>query len=290
MKRIVSVMTVALLTSCALSPEQQAAVANQQQRFLESRPRCYDSSSCERIWSAARNWVINNCGMKIQNITDGYIETYNSTDGSTDIHCLVTKDPLPDNGYVLNVTIGCANVFGCVPNVSQAAFAFNSAVQAAAPVRVAVESSNGADHPASLVNTTPTAASENRFEAERAFLGDNAKRPDIVTTPSGLQYQVIAQGTGAKPTSSNTVMVHYVGRLVDGTKFDSSYDHNKPAQVQLTKVIPGWTEALQLMPVGSKYKLYVPSSLAYGEAGVPAGGVKPFATLVFEIELLQIVR
>ena len=120
-----------------------------------------------------------------------------------------------------------------------------------------------------------------------AFLAANAKKDGVVTLPSGLQYKVITQGTGATPKASDTVSVHYRGRLVDGTEFDSSYKRNEPTSFPVGGVIPGWTEALQLMKVGSKWELYVPAKLAYGDRG--AGGViPPGATLIFEVELLSI--
>ena len=122
------------------------------------------------------------------------------------------------------------------------------------------------------------------------FLAENGKKPGVVTTASGLQYQVITEGKGPKPKASDSVKVHYVGTLLDGTKFDSSYDRKEPAQFVLNSVVPGWTEALQLMPVGSKYKLWIPAKLGYGEQGTPGGPIPPNATLVFEVELIEIVK
>ena len=120
-----------------------------------------------------------------------------------------------------------------------------------------------------------------------AFLAANAKKDGVVTLPSGLQYKVITEGTGPLPKESDTVKVHYRGTLLDGTEFDSSYKRNEPTSFPVGGVIPGWTEALQLMKVGSKWELYVPAKLAYGDRG--AGGViPPGATLVFEVELLSI--
>ena len=132
------------------------------------------------------------------------------------------------------------------------------------------------------------AATKNRTDGE-AFLAGNKSKPGIKTTASGLQYQVLTEGDGAKPAATDKVKVHYVGTLIDGTKFDSSIDRGEPAEFALNGVIKGWTEALQLMPVGSKYKLFVPSDLAYGEQGTP-GPIGPNSTLLFEVELLEIVK
>lgn len=117
------------------------------------------------------------------------------------------------------------------------------------------------------------------------FLAQNKGKPGVITTASGLQYQVVREGTGARPGPKDTVLVHYEGKLVDGTVFDSSYQRGQPAAFPLDQVIPGWTEGVQLMPVGSKYHFVVPPSLAYGAQG--AGGViPPGAVLEFDIELL----
>jgi FKBP-type peptidyl-prolyl cis-trans isomerase len=124
-------------------------------------------------------------------------------------------------------------------------------------------------------------------EAEKS-LAENRKRPEVKTTATGLQYEVIKLGTGPMPSDTNTVKVHYVGTLLNGTKFDSSRDRGEPAQFPLGGVIAGWTEGLQLMPVGSIYKLYIPYNLGYGAQGSPPvipGG----ALLIFEVELLEIV-
>ncbi len=126
--------------------------------------------------------------------------------------------------------------------------------------------------------------------AEATFLAENGKKAGVVTTASGLQYQIMTAGTGAKPTASDSVKVHYTGTLLDGTKFDSSYDRKEPAQFVLNSVVPGWTEALQLMPVGSKYKLWIPAKLGYGAEGTPGGPIPPNSTLVFEVELLEVVK
>ena len=130
------------------------------------------------------------------------------------------------------------------------------------------------------------AGEKNRAEGD-AFLAGNSKKPGVVTLPSGLQYRIITQGTGKKPSASSTVSTHYVGRLLNGFEFDSSVKRGQPATFPCNGVIKGWSEALQMMPVGSKWELVIPPSLGYGEQG--AGGViPPNAVLVFELELLSI--
>ena len=127
------------------------------------------------------------------------------------------------------------------------------------------------------------------IEQNEAFLAKNKTKTGVTTTATGLQYEVIKMGTGPKPTAQNTVKVQYVGTLIDGTEFDSSIKRNEPATFPVTGVIPGWSEALQLMPVGSKFKLCLPASIAYG-ANAAGEVIKPFSTLVFEVELLEIVK
>ena len=132
-------------------------------------------------------------------------------------------------------------------------------------------------------------AKKNKEEGD-AFLASNKGKKGVTTTASGLQYQVVTQGKGPKPAATDTVKVHYTGTLLDGTKFDSSVDRGEPAQFVLGSVVPGWSEALQLMPKGSKFKLWVPSKLGYGEAGTPGGPIPPNSALVFELELLDIAK
>ncbi len=122
---------------------------------------------------------------------------------------------------------------------------------------------------------------------EQAFFTDNRQQPGVFATPSGLQYKVLKQGTGVRPRPGQRVTVNYVGTLLDGAKFDSSYDRNVPAQFGLDQVIPGWTEGLGLMPVGAKYRFWIPSRLGYGAAGAPPR-IPPNATLVFDVELLGV--
>lgn len=132
------------------------------------------------------------------------------------------------------------------------------------------------------------AAADKNKKAGTDFLAANKSKPGVKTTASGLQYLVEKEGTGAKPKATDTVKVNYLGTKIDGEKFDSSYDRGQPATFPLNGVIKGWSEGLQLMPVGSKYKLFVPSDLAYGENG--PGQIGPNATLIFEVELLDIEK
>ncbi|MCL2128399.1 MAG: FKBP-type peptidyl-prolyl cis-trans isomerase [Treponema sp.] len=123
---------------------------------------------------------------------------------------------------------------------------------------------------------------------EEVFLAGNAERAEVSTTESGLQYEVVQEGNGPKPQAGDTVLVHYEGALTDGTVFDSSFQREKPEEIPLDMVIPGWSEGIQLMSTGSRYRLYIPSNLAYGERG--AGQViPPYSTLVFTVDLLDIV-
>lgn len=121
-----------------------------------------------------------------------------------------------------------------------------------------------------------------------SFLAENAKRAEVTVTASGLQYEVLTTGEGEKPTAESTVRTHYHGTLINGDVFDSSYDRGEPAEFPVGGVIKGWTEALQMMPVGSKWRLYVPHDLAYGERGAGAS-IAPYSTLIFDVELLAIV-
>ena len=125
-------------------------------------------------------------------------------------------------------------------------------------------------------------------EAGEKYLADNAKKDGVITLPSGLQYQVLKEGNGKKPTAKDTVMCHYEGTLIDGTVFDSSYQRGEPATFPLQQVIAGWTEGLQLMQEGAKYRFFIPYRLAYGEGGAGAS-IPPFAALVFDVELIQVV-
>ncbi|MCB1601879.1 MAG: FKBP-type peptidyl-prolyl cis-trans isomerase [Lysobacterales bacterium] len=133
------------------------------------------------------------------------------------------------------------------------------------------------------------AAAENKAKGDE-FLAKNKTVAGVKTTESGLQYMVLTEGTGAKPKATDQVKVDYVGTLINGTKFDSSIDRGQPATFPLNGVIPGWTEGLQLMTVGSKYKFFIPGNLAYGEQGQPQGGIGPNEVLIFEVELKEILN
>ena len=130
--------------------------------------------------------------------------------------------------------------------------------------------------------------SRQNAEKGKAFLADNARKPGVTTTASGLQYQVLQAGTGPKPKATDTVRVNYKGMLLDGTVFDDSSQHGGAAEIPLAQVVPGWQEGITLMPVGSKYRFWIPAELGYGENGTPGGPIPPNATLVFEVELLGI--
>ena len=135
---------------------------------------------------------------------------------------------------------------------------------------------------------TAKAMAELNEKSGRDFLDRNGKREEVKTTATGLQYEVIEEGTGAQPTANDTVKVHYTGKLIDGTVFDSSVERGEPATFGVTQVIPGWVEALQMMKAGAKWRLFIPSQLAYGPNG--AGGViGPNQTLIFDVNLIEVV-
>lgn len=137
-------------------------------------------------------------------------------------------------------------------------------------------------------NAAKAAAGKVAKEEGSKFLAENAKKDGIIVTKSGLQYEVLTEGTGKKPKATDTVRCHYEGRLLDGTVFDSSYKRNTPADFGLQQVIAGWTEGVQLMAEGAKYRFYIPYMLAYGEGGAGAS-IPPFATLIFDVELIKVL-
>jgi FKBP-type peptidyl-prolyl cis-trans isomerase len=145
-----------------------------------------------------------------------------------------------------------------------------------------------------ILNTYFTNVQERRaraiLEEGKKFLEENAKNEGVIVDSTGLQYRVIVEGTGPKPNAENKVRVHYRGTLIDGTEFDSSYGRGEPAEFKLNQVIRGWTLGLQKMSVGSKYMLYIPTELGYGERVRPGGIIKPNSALIFEVELLDIIE
>ncbi len=170
-------------------------------------------------------------------------------------------------------------------NVEEFAKALNAVLSHEAPEMTTSEAQQ-------VLNTYFTALQEEQFKAFKEegekFLAENAKKEGVVTLPSGLQYKVITEGNGAKPTATQQVKCHYEGTLTDGAKFDSSYDRGEPAVFPVNGVIAGWVEALQLMSVGSKWELYIPYNLAYGERGA-GQSIPPYSALVFTVELLDIL-
>ncbi len=152
--------------------------------------------------------------------------------------------------------------------------------EAAAIRQVYVEQRQTAAH------AETAAAGQENLVAGQQFLAENKSKEGVQTTESGLQYKVLTMGEGAKPAATDTVKVHYSGKLLDGTEFDSSYARNEPISFALNRVIAGWTEGMQLMPIGSKFEFYIAPELAYGEGG--GGPIPPNSTLIFEVELLDI--
>jgi FKBP-type peptidyl-prolyl cis-trans isomerase FklB len=143
-------------------------------------------------------------------------------------------------------------------------------------------------HISAVMQAKQAEESKDAIAEGEVFLKQNADKEGVLVTDSGLQYEIITEGTGDKPSATSTVRTHYHGMLIDGTVFDSSVDRGQPAEFAVNGVIKGWTEALQMMPVGSKWRLTIPYELAYGEQGAGAA-IKPYATLVFEVELLEIL-
>jgi FKBP-type peptidyl-prolyl cis-trans isomerase len=183
-----------------------------------------------------------------------------------------------DASYALGMNIG-SNLAagGIMPNSKQFLLGMND-------VLFGRETRFTEDEAMQIIQTAYTTMTEKKGSD---FLAENSKKHGIITTSSGLQYEVIKEGSGAKPSASDVVRVHYEGRLIDGTVFDSSYNRT-PIEFPLNGVIAGWTEGLQLMGIGSKYKLYIPSELGYGDGG--AGPIPPNSVLIFEVELLDIIN
>jgi len=153
-------------------------------------------------------------------------------------------------------------------------------------LRYTPEQANG------IIQAFMQAENEQKFSGNKVageeFLAENAKKEGIQITASGLQYEVLSEGEGDKPSATSNVTVHYHGTLINGTVFDSSIERGQPASFGVNQVIPGWTEALQLMPKGSKYRLYLPQELSYGANPHPEGPIEPYMALIFDVELLEI--
>lgn len=154
---------------------------------------------------------------------------------------------------------------------------------------VAVDTTQTGDALTDPIPTQPMDQSTLNLQAGETFLAENKTKEGVQTTASGLQYKVLKLGTGQKPKATNTVRVHYEGRLINGTVFDSSYQRGESIEFPLNGVIAGWTEGVQLMPTGSKFQFYIPANLAYGERGAGAS-IGPNETLIFDVELLAIVK
>ncbi len=203
------------------------------------------------------------------------------------------ETPVDSVSYAIGILVGANNnqQLKSVPgndeiNIDALIAAFSS-ISKGEDIKIAEEDANA------IVQNFFTEASareaQDNLEAGNKFLEENGKREGVVTTESNLQYEIITEGTGEIPTASDKVRVHYHGTLIDGTVFDSSVDRGEPIVFGVTQVIPGWTEALEMMPVGSKWKIYLPANLAYGERGAGAD-IGPNSALIFEVELLEIVK
>jgi len=195
-----------------------------------------------------------------------------------------------DASYAMGLNIGAGlldslNADGIVPNLDEFLKGMKDGLTGANPRFDVTEARD-------IIQTEYDAFMEEKnaevMQAEIDFLAENAKKSGITITPSGLQYEVITETNGRKPSAESTVKVHYEGRLTDGTLFDNSYEYQEPVEFALFQVIPGWSEGLQLMGVGSKYKFYIPSELGYGPNGM--GPIPPYSALVFTVELLDIVN
>jgi len=189
--------------------------------------------------------------------------------------------------YALGMNIGANfRISGIFPDMEEFARGMLDALMGEGETRYTMEEA------ADIFQQAYTAAMERRGEVHRqreiVFLAENAERPGITVTASGLQYEIVSEGDGPRPTAFDTVRVHYEGRLIDGSVFDSSIARGMPVEFPLQGVIPGWTEGLQLMPVGSTFRFYIPSNLGYGPHGM-GPQIPPYSTLIFDVELIDII-
>ena len=210
--------------------------------------------------------------------------------GSADVNLETTVDSV---SYAIGVLVGSNNnqqlknvPEGDKMNLDALANAFKT-ITMGEELKITEEDANSLVQ--KFFNEASQREAQENLEAGNKFLEENKAREGVHTTESGMQYEIITEGTGAKPTATDRVRVNYHGTLIDGTVFDSSVDRGEPVVFGVTQVIPGWTEALELMPVGSKWKIYLPANLAYGERS-PGGDIGPNETLIFEVELLEIVK
>lgn len=210
--------------------------------------------------------------------------------GKTDVKL---ETPVDSVSYAIGVLVGANNnqQLKSVPegdkmNLDAVSEAFRS-VTLGEELKITEEDANGIVQ--KFFNDASQREAQDNLEAGNKFLEENKAREGVQTTESGLQYEIITEGTGEKPTADDRVRVNYHGTLIDGTVFDSSVDRGEPVVFGVNQVIPGWTEALQLMPVGAKWKIYLPASIAYGERGAGAD-IGPNVSLIFEVELLEIVK
>jgi FKBP-type peptidyl-prolyl cis-trans isomerase len=210
-----------------------------------------------------------------------------NTAGETDVSAEISDESPSDSdtSYAFGVVLGSdLKQFGIQFDYDALAQGVREAIEGKEP-RISMEEAVGLVQSAYMASITRQ-AEESRKKNDQ-FLAENSKKTGVVITSSGLQYEVVVQGQGKNPAADDVVTVNYEGKLIDGTVFDSSYTRGEPAEFSLTQVIPGWAEGIQLMTVGSTYRLYIPSSLAYGEQG--AGNmIPPNSALIFQVELLSI--
>ena len=191
-----------------------------------------------------------------------------------------------DASYALGMNIGSSMVSdGLVPDLNEVLQGMKDSLSGAT-TRLSEEEARTKFQMAFL--SLMESKSGEAIQKENEFLAENSKKPGIIITASGLQYEVIVEGNGPMPNAEDTVKVNYEGKLINGTVFDSSYTWGMPVEYPLRGFIPGWIEGVQLMPVGSKYKFYIPSELAYGSNG--NGPIPPYSALIFEIELVDIIK
>lgn len=204
-------------------------------------------------------------------------------------HELVLRNAADSAAYALGVSLGgdLERMLAAFPGDSlDRKVLFHAMQDAFFRNKLLLDYQQAQTHMETYIKAVQEKEAEEQKQKQANFLAENAKRPEVVSLPSGLQYEVIIPADGPKPTATTEVTVHYEGRLIDGTKFDSSYDRKQPAKFRLDRVIPGWTEGVQLMSRGAKYKFYVPYQLGYGERGA-GKQIPPYATLVFVVKLIS---